>query len=204
MATLTLEQYLAKIKRQNRELIKKNVPLQIAAQTTHALITNRIFHEGRATDGGPIGSYDDKNEMWVSDDQLRRNGNHRGKPTGLTKSGKPRKRGGQIKTTYFKSYKELKRKQGFNPDVVNLRMKNELQSDFANRQIGKQNNAVPKVRTIKIDAQEYQIILRKQINVDKMEGAEKRFSKRIFAHTEDEKKQFRNVARKELIKFLNQ
>lgn len=191
MATLTLQQYLDKIKRQNRELMKKNVPLQIAAQTTHALITNRIFHEGRATDGGPIGSYDNTNEMWVENDQLRRAGTNKGKT------------GDPIKTSYYKSYKALKRQQGFNADVVNLRMKNELQSDFANAPIGENSDAVPKVNTIKIDAQEYQIQVRKKINRDKMEGAEKRFSKRIFAHTEDEKKQFRNVARKELIKFLN-
>ncbi len=203
MATLTLKQYQAKIKRQTRQLLKKNLPLQIAAQTTHALITNRIFHEGRATDGGSIGSYDDKNELWVADDQLRKNGNHRGKPTGFTKAGKARKRGGQIKTTYFKSYKALKGKQGFDSSMVNLRMRNELQSDFANRQIGKNNNSVPKVRTTKIDPMEWQIVLRKQINVDKMEGAEERFKKNIFAHTEDEKKKFHEIVQKELIKFLN-
>lgn len=194
MATLTLQQYLDKIKRQNVALMKENVPLQIAAQTTHALITNRIFHEGRATDGGPIGSYDNTNEMWVENDQLRRAGTNKGK------TGEP------IKTSYYKSYKALKRQQGFNADVVNLRMKNELQSDFASGKIdsiGQNSDAVPKVETYKKSPQEYQIRLSKQINVDKMEGAEKRFSKRIFAHTEDEKKQFRNVARKELIKFLN-
>jgi len=193
MATLTLQQYLDKIKRQNRELIKKNVPLQIAAQTTHALITNRIFHEGRATDGGPIGSYNTTNEMWVKNDQLRRSGNNTGK------TGKP------IKSNYYKSYKALKINQGFSGDIVDLRMKNELQSDFANAPIGKNDDNPPKVNTIKIDAQEYQIQVRKKINRDKMEGAEsdERFGKKIFAHTEDEKKKFREIARKELIKFLN-
>ena len=107
MATLTLEQYFAKIKRQNAQLMKENLPLQIAAQTTHALITNRIFHEGRATDGGPIGSYDNTNEMWVENDQLRRAGTNKGKT------------GNPIKTSYYKSYKALKRQQGFTQFVKN-------------------------------------------------------------------------------------
>ena len=190
MATLTLKQYKAKIKRQNRELLKKNLPLQIAAQTTHALITNRIFHEGRKTDGSATGSYDTKQEMWVENDQLRKAGTNRGKT------------GNPITTSYYKSYKALKSQQGFNANVVNLRMKNELQSDFANAPISQNSDSMPKVKTIKISPQEYQIQVRKKINRDKMEGQTERFGT-IFMHTEDEKKKFHEIVQKELIKFLN-
>lgn len=190
MATLTLKQYLAKIKRQNRELIKENLPLQIAAQSTHAEITERIFHEGRKTDGSATGSYNTKDELYASDSQLRKAGNHTGKT------------GNSITTSYYKSYKALKEQQGFYTNIVNLRMKNELQSDFANAPISKNSDSMPKVKTIKISPQEYQIQVRKKINRDKMEGQTQRFGT-IFKHSEDEKKHFRNIARKELIKFLN-
>ena len=81
-------------------------------------------------------------------------------------------------------------------------MKNELQSDFANAPISENDDSEPKVKTIKINPQEYQIQVRKKINRDKMEGQTERFGT-IFMHTEDEKKKFHEIVQKELIKFLN-
>lgn len=189
MAQLTLEEHFAKMQRQAEQLAKKNLPLEIAARTTHALITDRIFHQGKNTAGSSIGNYNTTSEMWVADKDLRRAGTHRGK------TGKP------TKTSYYKSYKDLKRQQGFS-GKVNLRLKNELQSDFANASIAENNDAPPRPNTIKVNANEYQIVLRKQINVDKKEGLEAKFGV-IFKHTKKERKVFHTVAKKELIKHLS-
>ena len=190
MAELTLEQHFKKMQDQAKKLAKNNLPLEIGARTVHALITNRIFHKGRNSSNASIGSYNTSTELYVDDKNLRRSGTHRGK------TGKP------IKTSYYKNYRTLKQQQGFNPSVVNLRLQNELQSDFANVNMSPSNNSSPKPNTIKVSAQEYQIVLRKQVNVDKMDGLEKKYG-RIFAHTKQEKKIFRKVVQKELILFLN-
>jgi len=190
MAQLTLEQHFDKMLRQARELKRNNVPLEIAARTTHALITNRIFHEGKNSSNSAIGSYNTSTELWASDENLRRTGTHRGK------TGKP------IKTSYYKSYKALKQQQGFNSNVVNLRMKNELQSDFANARIAESNNSAPKPNTIKVNPNLFIISLRKRVNVDKKEGLEQKYGS-IFTHTSAERKAFHKVAQKELIKWLS-
>jgi hypothetical protein len=190
VAQLTLEQHFEKMRRQAQELKRNNIPLEIAARTTHALITNRIFHEGKNSADSRIGNYNTSTELWVSDENLRRAGNHRGK------TGKP------TKTSYYKSYKALKQQQGFNANVVNLRMKNELQSDFANAKIAEGNDSPPKPNTIKVNPNLFIISLRKQINVDKKEGLEKKYGK-IFSHTKAERKEFHRVAKKELILWLS-
>lgn len=190
MAQLTLKEHFAKMKKQAKELAKENIPLRIAARTTHAIITNRIFHEGKNSAGGSIGNYNTTTELWVEDKNLRRSGTHRGK------TGKP------TKTSYYKSYKALKQQQGFNPSVVNLRLQNELQSDFANVPMGPSNNSTPEPDTIRVSVNEYVIKLRKDVNVQKMNGLEDKYGS-IFKHTKKEKKLFRKVAQKELIKFLN-
>lgn len=190
MAQLTLEEHFAKMKKQARQLAKENKPLRIAARTTHALITNRIFHEGKNSAGGSIGNYNTTTELWVEDKNLRRAGTHRGK------TGKP------TKTSYYQNYRALKQQQGFNPSVVNLRLQNELQSDFANVPMGPSNNSSPEPNTIKVSVNEYVIKLRKEVNVQKVNGLEEKYGS-IFKHTKKERKLFYKVAQKELIKFLN-
>jgi len=189
VAQLTLEQHFEKMRSRAAKLAKDNRPLEIAARTTHALITDRIFHEGKNTAGSSIGSYNTTSEIWVADKDLRRAGTHRGK------TGKP------TKTSYYRSYKDLKRQQGFS-GKVNLRLKNELQSDFANARLSPNNDAPPKPNTIKVNPNEYIIVLRKEINVDKKEGLENKYG-RIFAHTKVERKKFHEVAKKELIVYLS-
>jgi hypothetical protein len=190
MAQLTLEEHFAKMKRQARTLAKENVPLRIAARTTHAFITNRIFHEGKNSADGSIGTYNATTELWVSDKDLRRSGTHRGK------TGKP------TKTSYYQSYRALKQQQGFNPNVVNLRLQNALQSDFANVPMSPNSNASPEPNTIRVNPNEYVIKLRKEVNVQKFDGLEKKYGA-IFKHTKRERKLFYSVAQKELIKYLN-
>ena len=114
MAQLTEAQFVKRIKEKAELLRKDNLPLKRAAQSIHTDRINRIFHVGLNSSAGKIGTYNSTNELWASDDQLRKSGTHRGK------TGKP------IKSSYYTSYKELKAQQGFRNDRVNLRMTNDL------------------------------------------------------------------------------
>jgi hypothetical protein len=189
MAELTITQWVQK-QRKVREDIRRGLPLEIAARTVHTLRVNRIFHEGKNSAGGSIGSYDRNRELWVPDSKLRRNGSHRGK------TGKP------IKTTYFKSYFALKGAQGFDAGTVNLRLTNDLQSDFANARLSKDDDSPPKdVRPIKATPSLWKEQLRRSKNVEKIGGLEKRFG-RIFGPTKQEQDTFQRVGMFEMMKLL--
>jgi hypothetical protein len=189
MAELTITQWVQK-QRKVREDIRRGLPLEIAARTVHTLRVNRIFHEGKNSAGGSIGSYDRNRELWVPDSKLRRNGSHRGKT------------GKAIKTTYFKSYFALKGSQGFDAGTVNLRLTNDLQSDFANARLSKDDDSPPKdVRPIKVTPSLWKEQLRRSKNVEKMGGLEKRFG-RIFGATKQEQDTFQRVGMFEMMKLL--
>jgi len=188
MAELTISQWIAK---QNKLRAKLRVgkPLEIAARTIHSERVKRIFHEGLNSDGASIGAYDKKKSLWVPDSKLRRQGSHRGS-TGKT-----------IKTTAFPSYYALKRQQGFNPDVVNLRLTNDLQSDFANARLSKSDDSVPNTPPIKVSPTLWKEELRRDDNVKKVDGLEERFG-RIFAPTKRERDEFQRVGELEMRKLL--
>lgn len=188
MAELTIAQWVQK-QRKLQEDIRRGLPLEIAARTVHTLRVNRIFHEGRNTAGGSIGAYDRTRELWVPDSNLRRNGSHRGK------TGKP------IKTTYFKSYFALKSEQGFDAGTVNLRLTNDLQSDFANARLSKGSDNVPTTPPIKVSPALWKEELRRSKNVDKMNGNERRFG-RIFGATKQEEEQFQKTGYDEMVRIL--
>ena len=183
MAQLTPEQWAAKLLRQ-AEAIKVNAPLQIAAQTVHAMRVHRIFDEGIA--GAKYGG----GELWVADKNLRRAGSHKGK-TGNT-----------IKTTYFKNYADLKKQQGFSSDKVNMRLTNDLQSDFANSQKSDSTGASPVGQVIKVSNDLYIEALRRPENVVKLEAGIKKFGN-FIAFTQEEKTEFQNIYTKEMNVILN-
>lgn len=186
---MTAQEYIKKLKKQRQELAKKNAPFRIAVQTVHQLRTRRIFHVGLNSSAARIGTYDTKRELWVSDDKLRKNGNHRGK------------KGNAIKTTYFRSYKDLKQRQGFKADRVNLRLQNELQSDFANVNITKTSDAIPKGMPIKVSISEYHERLNKPINQKKVKGLKRKYGD-IFGFTNGEKKKYYDTVEFEFVRML--
>lgn len=187
MAQLTEAQFVDSIRKKAKLLAKDNLPLKIAAQTIHSLRINRIFHVGLNATAGKIGTYNSTNELWASDDQLRRAGTHRGK------TGKP------IKTSYYKSYKELKAQQGFRNDRVNLRMTNNLQSEFANINISESNNSAPKnALPVKVNVNKY---IERVDNLDKLRGIEAKYGD-VFGFTKGERKKFYKVYNFEAKKIL--
>jgi hypothetical protein len=190
MSQLTPDQFIISLKEKAKKLSKENLPLKIAATTTEALRVDRIFHEGLNQNGSSIGTYNTSTEIYASDDQLRRNGTNKGK------TGKP------TKTSYYKSYRDLKTQQGFNASGVNLRMTNNFQSDYANAPLAKSSNQVPKPRPFKVSVNHYQVKLSRQENVDKLEGFEKKYGK-VFDFSEGEKKAFYKTYNFEANKILN-
>ena len=188
MAELTEKQFTEKLRKSIGELQKTNKPLAIAAQTIHSLRINRIFHVGLNASASKIGTYNSTTELWVSDDQLRRKGTNKGK------TGKP------TKTSYYKSYKELKKQQGFRNDRVNLRMTNNLQSEFANVNISLTSDAVPRnAKPEKINKDRY---VERVDNVDKLRGIESKYGD-VFGFTKGERDKFNKVYNDEVIKILS-
>lgn len=189
MAELTEKQFIAKLHKNIGQLQKTNKPLAIAAQTIHSLRINRIFHVGLNASAGKIGTYNSTTELWASDDQLRRKGTNRGKT------------GKRTKTSYYKSYKDLKKQQGFRNDRVNLRMTNNLQSEFANVNLSASTDSVPRnAKPIKINKDKY---VERIDNVDKLRGIESKYGD-VFGFTKGERDKFNKVYSEEALKILNQ
>jgi hypothetical protein len=195
MAELTTKQFAAKLKGITRKMKTDNLPYKIAVQTVHALRINRIFHVGLNASAGRIGSYDTKREIYASDDQLRRKGTHKGK------SGKTKFQSGKAhKTSYYKNYKALKQQQGFNASRVNLRMTNNLQSEFANVNISKSSNSAPKgSMPVKVNPLLY---VERIDNLNKLEGIEKKYGD-VFGFTNGERTKFNRTFQFEMNKLLN-
>jgi hypothetical protein len=187
MAELTEKQFVDKIRGKIKQLEKDNVPLKLAAASVHADRIDRIFHRGKKTDKSRIGTYDTTRELWVSDDQLRRAGTHKGKF------------GDPTKTSYYKNYKELKKQQGFRNTRVNLRMTNNLQSEFANKNIGKNSNSIPSnAEPEKINKDKY---VERIDNQEKVDALEEKYGT-IFDFSEGEKHKFYKVYNEEASRIL--
>lgn len=187
MAELTATQFAEKIRAKAQALVKENYPLKMAAQTIHNLRIRRIFHVGLNASAARIGTYNATKELWASDKQLRSKGTHRGK------TGKP------TKTSYYPSYKALKQQQNFKADRVNLRMFNNLQSEFANTNIPSGSDAVPSNATPeRVNANLY---VERVDNVDKLRGIEAKYGN-VFGFTKGERTKFLEVYNFEATKIL--
>ena len=187
MAQLTAQQFSDKILAKAQALAKDNIPLKFAAQTVHALRIRRIFHVGLNASASKIGTYNTTKELWASDKQLRKKGTNKGK------TDKP------TKTSYYSSYKALKQQQGFNAERVNLRMTNNLQSEFANTNIPSNSDAVPSnAEPERINANLY---VERIDNVGKLRGIEKKYGN-VFGFTKGERKKFLEVYNFEAMEIL--
>lgn len=159
-------------------------PLAIAAQTVHALRVVRIFDKE-----GTGGTYNKTRPLYVADKNLRRAGSHRGK------TGKP------IKTTAFPSYYALKRQQGFNPDIVNMRLTNDLQSDFANAPQTNGTNT-PVGPLTEINKNLYVEDVKRPNNIVKLKSGIKKYGD-FTKFTKSERAKFAQIVQFEFMKVLN-
>ena len=172
------------------KFLKSGIPLERAVRTIMPIIQNRIFEQGKGSNGNAIGSYNGSDELYVDPDTLPKNIAPRGKP------GKEREVQNR-KTVYFKSYKALRSEMGRESGKINLRLTNDLQSDWSNAEISKGSNQLGKPNPKKVSNYEYHISLKRDVNIEKAKGLEKRFGP-IFAMTPDEVAKYFEILNKEL------
>lgn len=179
---MTPQEHIAKLKASVKAL-EENKPFAIAVQSVHALRVLRIFDkgiDGASYTGGP---------MYIADNKLRKAGNHTGK------TGKP------IKTSYYKSYADMKKQQGFTGGQVNLRLTNDLQSDFANSPQTNGTGRPPAGKAIKINPNIYIEALRRPLNQKKLRGHIARYGD-FTRFTNEERTKFAETLNFEFDKLL--
>lgn len=164
---MTVEQYNARLRAFVQDLEARNRPLAVAVISTHTKVCKRIFVDGIKSNGAAIGKYNDTKELYVYPD--RTFGNTSGLKPPRGKDGKTvftegKHKGESHKTTYVKSYKELRKIVGRPTDTVNFVASGDLQSDF------KKENTVTK-----INSNEYVVRLDREKNVKKIAGLQEKF-----------------------------
>lgn len=184
---ITYQQFIAKMDARIASL-QSGVIMERAVRSVMAEAVVRIFEEGKNSSGGKIGSYNATKELYVNPNTLPRNVAPRGKP-GKEKNVQSRK------TVYFKSYKDLRSEVGRESGFVNIRLTNDLQSDYANAQVSGSTIATPE--PLKISNTEYRITLKRTINQKKRAGLEAKYGN-IFFLTQGEKERYFDVLRKEV------
>lgn len=187
---MTPQEYINREKKYYDWLLKTAKPFQISVYNIIAEQAVRIFQDGKKSDGGAIGKYDTKTELYVNKKFVKgggKLGTPRGKPynnkAGRTKFASGKKKGEKHKTVYFNSYKSFREKLGRRVDTVNLQLNYDLFSDWANQA---QRKVPKKYDPTKISNFEYQIKLKREINVKKVEGLEEKYGD-IFRMTKNEK-----------------
>lgn len=192
MAKFTHEQMARKFERNLEKIIKFNIPFALAVKNITALQSQRIFTRGLNSAGSQIGSYNQDNPIYVSDKNSPRKGTNRGKPSG--------KKGKKNKTTYYSSYKDFKQKMQGQSGKVNLKLFNELQSDFSNTAVAVLGGRGSSTHNpVKFSPHHYQITLAKEINQKKAEGLQDKDKYgQVFDLTKKERNLFLQTLQKEL------
>lgn len=183
---MSFERVIANIDRRIK-FLESGIPLERGVRSVMALQVERIFEQGKNAAGQDMGTYDSKNELYVNPSTLPKKITPRGKP-GVERNVDSRK------TVYFKSYKALREEMGRESGHINLRLTNDLQSDFANAQI--KDGLVQNPEPQRVSKHEYKITLKREVNIQKKRGLEKRFGP-IFSLTDHEKRVFFDVVEKE-------
>jgi hypothetical protein len=181
---MTVAQFIKKIDNAIRIIEAENKPLALAVLSINQMRVKRIFEDGLGSNNAAIGTYNSTTPIYVADVQAPKKVNHKGK------NGKP------IKSGYYKSYKDFRQAMGRESGKVNLRLNNDLQSDLANGKITKGSNSVAAPNPIKVTTHSYKITLKRDINIKKIDGLEKKHGS-ILRHTALEKKEFYRVLRLE-------
>lgn len=199
---MTIKEFQVSLDKRVKNLKNFTEPLRVAAFDVTAMMGERIFDEGRKTDGSQIinhkagvgGSqlYSEK-PIYISANAVPR---PRGVLAGKPKEGKKRgrtkrdvKRKGELfavetkhNSKYFATgYKGYRENVGRQTGFIDLSLTGELRMDFGNQK----QVAEPR----KISEEEYQIRLDKDINQKKRGGMEEKYGT-IFSVSESEKDLF--------------
>lgn len=177
------------------DLEQKNAPFLIAVQTSVQQIGNRIFVEGKKSDGSPIGSYNSTDPIYLNPNKVPTQRGFSKPPKG--KEGQSVfKNGNTHKTQFFPSYKDYRTATGREDSFINLVNGGDLQSDFRKAKSGEP------AEPVKVNQNHYRIQLDRDINIKKLEGAESRFGE-ISDPSQKEVSDFIKINRLELINSFN-
>lgn len=179
---MTLEQLIAKYEAQREELKDDNF-VYLAASSAHGDMVTRIFSDGKQSDGSQIGNYNASDPLYINPIDA---------PQSVTTAGKNGnttfKNGKAHKTAYFPSYRDFRSQQGREAGFVNLQLFGNLQSEFA-ASLRRQSQGV------------WESEIRRDSNLQKALGNQKRFGV-IFAATNEERETYRIALNFELSKIL--
>jgi hypothetical protein len=180
---MTWDEFISQQEQFLQEIVSEGQAFGVAVSGTHADVSKRIFVEGMASNGEPIGEYSDDKPIYV---------NPNASPVKFTPEGKPGSRVNKQnrRTKYFASYKAFRGAIGRENAFVNLRLTNILQNDF--------NTGLVQISAVKWEA-----IVKNKVNADKVEGNEGRFKKPIFATTQAEQAKLAERFDFELQKRIN-
>ena len=192
---MTAQEYKDKLLKAAQSLREENIPFKLATYSTVAAQAKRIFTDGQNTNGQKF-QYNSTNPLYLNPSTTF-NGGKLGAPIGkngdkVFKSGI--KKGQPHKTVYVESYKDYREKIGRESSFVNWELSGDLKSDFENPQGGV---ATP----IKISNNEYVSGLKRDENIKKREGLEKKYNP-IFYLSDLEKAEFYKDVSFELRKLL--
>lgn len=177
---MSIEEFNLKLRQALAEIEANDVPLRLAAYSSVAAVSKRIFTDGGNANGGQIGQYNSSNPIYINPK----------KAFGGSKLGTPKGKNGDTKfkdgrshvTVYLDSYKDYKAALG-KPSggaFVNLELSGDLKSDFENGKVPTPQERGP---------HEYFIGLKRPINQDKVAGLEQKYGK-VFALTDAEVEEF--------------
>jgi len=196
---MTVQEFVIKTLELKEQIIKFDVPLRIAAYTTLAAQSQRIFSEGKNESNQQL-VYDYKTPIYVNPKDSPKGFKPAGKPK-ANKKGElvsPKKKFGNIKfggakgakvevdraTKYFESYKDFKsfigRPRG--GSYVSFELFGDLKKDFENP---KGNTPEP----VKVNDHEYITRVSRDINQKKVEGFNEKYGG-VFGLSKEEKQLF--------------
>ena len=190
---MTVDEYNRNLNNFLSSLEKKNIPLAIATQSSVQEIANRIFNEGKKSDGTDIGQYDNKTPIYKNP-LFSPNASGLKPTTGKTGSD-TFKNGKKHKTKYIEGgYKEYKKLIGQKNDKVYLKDTNSLEFDFRK---GKTSSGT---KPTKINEHSYTIQLDRKENEGKIDGHNEKYGM-ITDPTKEEVTNFEKIAN---LEFKNQ
>jgi len=198
---MTVAEYNANLDKFIAAMQNTNRPFAVAVQSSVQQIGNRIFEDGKKTDGSVIGQYNSTTPLYINPKNSPKSFKPEGKPikVGTVKKGK---RNGQDielrntvrlveknvvehKTRWFASYKDFRNQIGRRIDFVNLTLSGDFKSDF------RKGKAI--AQATKIDANKYTIQLDRPLSEKKEEGFTEKYGV-IFDPSQKEITEFeRNV-----------
>lgn len=193
-------EYIEKQRRAFTQIIEKDVPLQRAVRDTMARQVTRIFVDGKNSSNSNIGQYDTERALYINPEKSPRKTGDKIKgiegllPTRGKYGDEKFSDGTPHKTTYVKNYKDFRNRIGRRIDKVDLFLSGDLKSDMS--------NSNSNVKPVKINDHEYVTGLKRQSNIEKLSGLEKKYGD-ISALTASEKKNFFDIATKEFQLILN-